>query len=250
MLTRDASRQVFDFINSECAAVIVLAQNALRYGWFEEHLPVEYLKKIKIPMVLVSLGVQFRFHEDIQLSRRDQESLRALHAKSDSSQVRGGISAQLLTDAGITNTRVLGCPSMLASDNALRPLSTVQDARSAYILTDMGAIPDIHNWQFQLMEALNARSEICRVVCQGGEYVLQDFVRARDGNTRVRTAITAMGVPGELQPDSLDLNRVGMLEDTSHDLVKITTQLDSPAELESIMRWYYRAALLSCWRRL
>lgn len=240
VLTRGASRRAFDFVNSECAAVIVLAQNTLRYGWFEEHLPVEYLKKVNIPMVLVSLGVQFRFHEEIQLSHQDQESLRVLHANSDSSQVRGEISGKLLADSGITNTRVLGCPSILAADNPIKPVSDTRKLNSAYMLTDMGAIPDIHSWQFQLMEVLNSRSEMCRVVCQGGEYVLQDFVRARDGNARVRAAITVQSGPENPEPETLVMNRVGMLEDTPHDLVKISTELTAAETLEESVRWYYR----------
>ena len=112
-LTREATPAQFDIVNNECQAVIAVMQNALFPGFFGSVLPVSYLKQVKIPIILLSLGVQFRFGDEIMLTDDDVESLKWLHDHSVSSQVRGHMSAELLARYGIHNTRVLGCPSLL-----------------------------------------------------------------------------------------------------------------------------------------
>ena len=235
VITREAPKAAFDIINSECSAIVVLAQNALRYGWFEEHLPVSYLKKIKIPMVLISLGVQFRYHEEIRLSVGDIESLQWLHANSASSQVRGHISAELLASVGIKNARVLGCPSLLAANDIAQPLLAPTLDNSAYLLTDMGALPDIHHWQFRIIEQLEQMSQKTSVVCQGGEYVLQDYIRARDGDSLVRTQTL-----DALSGAALSTSQFGYVEDSERSLLKVSVEKASTADLEASVRWYYR----------
>lgn len=237
VITRDASKAQFDVLNSECSAVIVLAQNALQYGWFEKNLPVAYLEKIKIPMVLISLGVQYRFHEEIKLSSDDQKSLRWLHDHAESSQVRGNISAELLEKAGIRNTRVLGCPSILANSPKQAQIHSVKYNRSAYLLTDMGAIPDIHHWQFKLMEQLNNISEDLSVVCQGGEYVLQSFIRARDGDEINRTALEEVTTTR-----SVSAAQFGLMDQSAFNLIRVKTERSSLSELRKSVEWYYREA--------
>ncbi|MEL7488512.1 MAG: hypothetical protein AAGJ87_15005, partial [Pseudomonadota bacterium] len=75
-LTRAATPEQFEIVNSECAAIIVVAQNALFPGWFSEHLPISYLEQIKIPMLFFSLGLQFRFGDELRLEDEDVRVLK------------------------------------------------------------------------------------------------------------------------------------------------------------------------------
>lgn len=220
-LTREATPAQFDIVNNECQAVIAVMQNALFPGFFGSVLPVSYLKQVKIPIILLSLGVQFRFGDDIMLTDADVESLKWLHDHSVSSQVRGHMSAELLARYGIHNTRVLGCPSMLWPRKRELKLRAPSYDNAGFTITDMGRLPELHRFQFDLMQQVFARSKRFSLIAQGGEYVLQDYLTTRDAvhpsirrdtlieitdgvrSERERTAGADALKPGELMRSSL-----------------------------------------------
>ncbi|MEO4000990.1 polysaccharide pyruvyl transferase family protein [Mesorhizobium sp. CAU 1732] len=180
-LTREATPEQFDIINNECHAVIAVMQNALYPGFFGTQLPVSYLKQLKIPVILLSLGVQFRFGDTIELTPEDVDSLKWLHDNAASSQVRGHMSQELLARYGIHNTRVLGCPSLLWSGKRDLKLKPPSYDNVGFTITDMGAIPVLHAFQFDIMKKVFDRAKNFSLVAQGGEYVLQDYLTLRDG---------------------------------------------------------------------
>lgn len=180
-LTREATPEQFDIINNECHAVIAVMQNALYPGFFGTQLPVSYLKQLKIPVILLSLGVQFRFGDTIELTPEDVDSLKWLHDNAASSQVRGHMSQELLARYGIHNTRVLGCPSLLWPGKRDLKLKPPSYDNVGFTITDMGAIPVLHEFQFDIMKKVFDRAKNFSLVAQGGEYVLQDYLTLRDG---------------------------------------------------------------------
>jgi hypothetical protein len=180
-LTREATPEQFDIINDECHAVIAVMQNALFPGFFGKHLPISYLKQLKIPVILLSLGIQFRFGDELKLTSDDIESLKWLHDHAVSSQLRGHITEELLARYGITNTRVLGCPSLLWPGNRELPIRVPTYDNVGFTITDMGAIPVLHKFQFEVMEKVFERSKAFSLIAQGGEYVLQEYLTLRDG---------------------------------------------------------------------
>jgi len=237
-LCRESTQAEFDIVNSECSAIIMVAQNALHPGFFSTHLPVSYLKKIKIPMLLLSLGVQFQFGDKVELLPEDIESLKCLHDMCESSQVRGNISAELLASYGIKNTRTLACPALL---HDLKPQIKIQPPsyqNTGFTITDMGARPAVHDWQFEIMENLFRRADNFSLIAQGGEVVLQDHVMARDGlsfSQREDFLIhTDQGKPVE-KPRLEITNKL-----SGPTLMKSRVSYADLEKLEETVRWYYR----------
>lgn len=237
-LCRESTRAEFDIVNEQCHAIIMVAQNALQPGFFSTHLPVSYLKKIKIPMILMSLGVQFQFGEKVELLPDDVESLKCLHDMCESSQVRGHISAELLNSYGIKNTRTLACPALL---HDLKPQLKIEQPsyeNVAFTLTDMGARPKVHGWQFKIMEKLFRRANNFSLVAQGGEVVLQEHVMARDGLAFSQRDDFLIHTGGD-EPDENPRKSISDQLDGPTLMKSKVSYADLPA-LEKTTRWYYR----------
>lgn len=236
-LTREATVQQFDFVNDNCEAIIAVMQNALTPGFFENALPVSYLKKIKIPFIMLSLGLQFRFGDEIKLTKGDINSLRYIHDHCVSSQVRGPMSAQLLKDIGIDNTRVLGCPSLLWHGKNTCEIREPKTDMVGFTITDLHSLPALAAYQFQAMESVSEIADRFVPIAQGGEYVMQDYLFSRDAihpSTRHDQLLT-LTTDGVIMEDKKDLSplQAGQLMYSSlkHDLI---------AEKENSLDWYYR----------
>ncbi|WP_349371491.1 polysaccharide pyruvyl transferase family protein [Salinarimonas sp.] len=247
-ITREATPEQFAFVNETCKAVIVVAQNAMQPGWFARHLPISYLRQLKIPLIFFSLGLQFRFGEDILLTPEDVEVLRYLHDHCVSSQVRGAMSAELLERYGIRNARVLGCPSLLfpGTPNIRVRAPSLEDV--SFTITDMGRLPHLHAFQFEIMEDLLGRAGRFSVVGQGGEWVLQAFVAARDGvhpSTRIDSDV-------RLGPDGPVLAARGPTAPALGPGDMMHSRLDwyDLDELGRSLDWYYRDASESLRRNI
>ena len=237
-LTREATPQQFDIVNNECHAVIAVMQNALFPGFFGTQLPVSYLKQLKIPVILLSLGVQFRFGDTIELTQEDIASLKWLHDHAPSSQVRGHISQELLARHGIHNTRVLGCPSLLWSGKRDSKLRAPSLENVGFTITDMGAIPALHKFQFDMMEEVFSRSRNFSLIAQGGEYVLQDYLTLRDGiHPSVREDFLVEGQLGATQEIAKQDYSGGL---KPGQLMKSYVTRHSVEKKAASLDWYYR----------
>ncbi|MEL7487120.1 MAG: polysaccharide pyruvyl transferase family protein, partial [Pseudomonadota bacterium] len=164
--------------------------------------------------------------------------LKYLHERCASSQVRGHITQDLLSRYGIDNTRAIGCPSLLYARKPALKIRPPSLDNVSFTITDMGRLPDIHDWQFSLMETLLQQSDKFSVAAQGGEFVLQDFISARDGvSTLEREDFVA-----EAKDDAVEISPKtdfsGAMAPGDFMLSK-TTRLDLDA-LEKSARWYYR----------
>ena len=239
-LTRGATPEQFDYVNNECDAIIVVAQNALFPGWFETHLPVSYLLQIRIPMIFFSLGLQFRFGDEIYLTPGDVESLKHIQDHCASLQVRGHMTEELLHRYGIRNTRVIGCPSLLYSGSPSIKVRAPSFDRVTFTITDMGRLPDIHGWQFAVIDSLIEKSNQITIATQGGEFVLQEYLALRDGvSFYERTDFDVTLAGGEPQ-DYPRTNWTGGL--TEGGLVRSVLERKDLGKARDSARWYYRDA--------
>lgn len=237
-LTREATPAQFDIVNNECQAVIAVMQNALYPGFFGTVLPVSYLKQVKIPIVLLSLGVQFRFGDEIKLTDADVESLKWLHDHSASSQVRGFMSAELLARYGIHNTRVLGCPSLLWPRQRELKLRAPSYENAGFTITDMGRLPELHRFQFDLMKEVFAHAKRFSLIAQGGEYVLQDYLTTRDAvHPSVRRDALIEIADGERREHE---RPAGAATLRPGELMKSSLQRFSLEDKAKSLDWYYR----------
>jgi hypothetical protein len=181
-----ADPAVFELMNETCRAVVFIAQNALRPGGFEFALSPALLDRIRIPIVLLSLGVQSSSGTLPELTQGDITSLKMIHERAAASQLRGEAAAELLARHGIHNTEVLGCPSILWSvrrEISVRPPSL---GRVGWTLTHNPGSIDAGEGAGNLQQEswLSAVAEVAEQlvpIAQGGEYVLQDHILVRDG---------------------------------------------------------------------
>ena len=237
-LKHGAPQRYFDFVNENCRAFIVVSQNSLQTGFFGKYLPPNFLGKIKIPMIFLSLGVQFELDETPRLTKEDVESLKIIHDKCESSQVRGNISAQLLADHGIMNTRVLGCPSIIWSLDRNRKTATASNERIGWTITNMHDRPELDTKQHTSMQSLAEQTQNFVPITQGGEIVLQDYLSARDGlgfGNR-QDEILDIEVGGEQQLSDREV----FFSNPDIELVKHKLERPSIQELSDNVRWYYR----------
>lgn len=181
VLKHDAPERYFDYVNENCDAIIFVAQNCLFPGFFGKYLPARFIeKRIKIPIIFMSLGLQFGLDEKTHLEEADVDSLKALHDRCVSSQVRGDQSAELLNRYGIDNTRVVGCPSLFWSLDRKMKISKPSLDRVGWTITNMGARPELDTFQTRAIGELSRKSKKLIPICQGGEVVMQRYITARD----------------------------------------------------------------------
>lgn len=109
-----------DRINSEYSKVILILQDNLRLfdSYFNHQIYeglADFFKKIKIPIVVFSLGSNFFDGKYKDLHNRVSKDLinmlRVLSDKTSSFGVRGNYTLEVLNNLKITNAKVIGCPS-------------------------------------------------------------------------------------------------------------------------------------------
>lgn len=241
VLTHGAPEAVFDYVNEMCEALIVVSQNSLHPGFFGKFLPRSFLeKRIKIPMIFVSLGVQFELDETPHLTQDDVTSLKIIHERCASSQVRGQISADLLAQHGIHNTRVLGCPSILWSLEPKIKMKTPSMDRVGWTLTEMGGDRGpLQDAQLQFMDGVASQADTFVPIAQGGEYVLQEYLTVRDGLSLGKRIDTLL----ELAADGRMMERprtnyYGI--ESQPELMRCRLERPSLSQLRDNVKWYYR----------
>ena len=191
-------------------------------------------------MIFISLGVQFELDETPHLTEDDVTSLKIIHERCASSQVRGDISADLLGKYGIHNTRVLGCPSILWSLQPTLKIKPPSYQSVGWTLTEMGGDRGpLQEAQLRFMDGVAAQASRFIPIAQGGEYVLQEYLTVRDGLSLGERTDTVLRV----QPD-------GSIEDNPRsdyysvksqpDLMRCNLRRRSLDDLRDNVTWYYR----------
>ena len=175
-----ASKADFEVINRECDVFVIRGSNFIYPGFFAKYFTPGLLRKIKIPIVYIGAGIQFKLGERPSLLPADYESLRYIHGSCVSCSVRGPIAAELLSQGGISNVRVTGCPTIIWSGRPEIKVRQPSWDNVGWTMTEMHS--PLKERQFDFMEVVRCQSGLFTVFAQGGEVVLQEHILCRDGH--------------------------------------------------------------------
>lgn len=119
-----------DRLREEYDYVLLRGSNYI-HGEMEWHDTAAVLRKLGLPVIAFGIGAQAPVQGRLELSEQTKEVLRVIADLSTSIGVRGAYSAQVLSDLGIDNIRIVGCPTAfrrLDPDLEIRlpPLADVQ----------------------------------------------------------------------------------------------------------------------------
>jgi hypothetical protein len=106
-------------VKDSCDLLVIPQANEINPNRDETHAhQADFIETVDLPCLSIGLGAQAPdFKHDLKLSK---DTLRWLHAIAERSKcisVRGEFTANVLAKAGIKNTIVLGCPSLLINPN-------------------------------------------------------------------------------------------------------------------------------------
>lgn len=201
ILTPHSTPRDWDEVNDTCDVLLLKGGNYLFPGWFERYLPVDVLERFRIPIVMFGAGIQHVPAGGVPFTAEDLRSLRLIHDRSDSSAVRGHLSAEVLAAHGISNVTVTGCPTLFWSRQPTLPLPPPSFGRVGFTLRNhlYSDDPSSLRSQYDAMRAVRDRARDVVVVLQGEERHLQLH--------RLATAHRAEFV-GRMRPHGDQLRRV------------------------------------------
>jgi hypothetical protein len=78
---------------------------------------IAVLKRLKLPVLGFGIGAQAPVKGKLELSEQTKTVLHMMADSTPSIGVRGAYTAQVLWDIGITNVRIIGCPTAFRSNN-------------------------------------------------------------------------------------------------------------------------------------
>lgn len=117
----------WDYVASNFDRVVVGASNFL-YGGFDFGRWADFLEAIKLPCTVFGLGAQApEYGCRVEVSAGTRRLLKVVAERSTTLGVRGHWTASILSDLGITNLRVIGCPAIYWNCKpSLKPKPTTQ----------------------------------------------------------------------------------------------------------------------------
>lgn len=170
-----ATARQWDLVNQTCDVMLLKGGNYLFPGFLRDHVGVEAIRNLRIPIVIMGAGIQDVGAGGVDFTPEDVEILRRIHDSCAASSVRGHLSAEVLGSIGVDNTVVTGCPTLFwAREPELtirppRPDHTGYTFRTWLYSTDDAP----YRAQFRALEALRDRSDRTTVILQGEELALQ-----------------------------------------------------------------------------
>lgn len=99
-----------DRLREEYDYVMLRGSNYV-HGEMQWHDTAAVLRKLGLPVLAFGIGAQAPVRGKLELSDQTVEVLRTMAELSTSIGVRGAFSAQVLSDLGIDNVRIIGCPT-------------------------------------------------------------------------------------------------------------------------------------------
>jgi len=177
-----ATPRQWDLVNETCDVMLLKGGNYLFPGFLRDHVGVEAIRNIRIPIVIMGAGIQDVGAGGVEFTPEDVEILRRIHDSCAASSVRGHLSAEVLAAIGIDNAIVTGCPTLFW---AREPELTIRPPRPDHTgftfrtwLYSRDDAPYVA--QFRALEALRGRSDRTSVILQGEELPLQQLHIARN----------------------------------------------------------------------
>jgi polysaccharide pyruvyl transferase WcaK-like protein len=109
-------------VASSCEILVVPSANFIREN-FDFTEMISYIKKTKLPVLFVGLGVQAENYEDRKFNFHSSivEMIALIKDQSTGVSVRGNFTAKILSDLGVDKIKITGCPSnFINSDPRMR----------------------------------------------------------------------------------------------------------------------------------
>jgi polysaccharide pyruvyl transferase WcaK-like protein len=103
---------------NECDAAVIVGTNL----WYRQiakpnrwMISLDELKRIKVPFIPFGVGTTLHRGQDAQFKPESVELLQQIHNQCEESSARDPQTWEMLRDAGISNVRMTGCPTMFRS---------------------------------------------------------------------------------------------------------------------------------------
>lgn len=181
LVTRDATPEQWERVNSECQALVLRGGNFLEPGWLERNVGVEVARRCEIPVIIMGAGIQGAGPEGVPFTEADVQILRRFHERCAASALRGERSAEALAAVGITNTVVTGCPTLFWSRQPTLEVRRPSDHHAGFSFRQSLYSHDEgpYRAQFDAIERVRDRFGRTTVILQGEEVVLQRLHQVR-----------------------------------------------------------------------
>ena len=102
---------------------IVIGSSNFLFKNFDFSQYADFLENIQLPCVIIGLGAQAPSYEDkVEIPEGTKRMMKIISERSTTLGVRGYFSASVLEQLGITNVRVIGCPSIYWTCNPIMTL--------------------------------------------------------------------------------------------------------------------------------
>ncbi|MDP5209204.1 polysaccharide pyruvyl transferase family protein [Microbulbifer sp. 2205BS26-8] len=171
LLSKNSSDDAIKYVNENCSVYIIRGATMLGKGKISDYLPVNFVSKIKIPIVWIGYGPESPLGvKNIELTRDDVYVLKYIHDNSYGSIVRGDTSAEVLNKHGIRNVYPLGCPTIYWSkmpENKIRQPSWDDVAWSwREYLYSPNMEDELRNKQFKAVSMCRDKSSRLSIIMQ------------------------------------------------------------------------------------
>ena len=106
-----------DYLKSNFDLIVFPAANQLNPAWDMQAL-ADLFEKSELPLVICGLGVQSgSFHSKPEFKKGTRRFMDVVSERASRIGVRGQFTAEVLSDCGISNVEITGCPSNFISAN-------------------------------------------------------------------------------------------------------------------------------------
>jgi polysaccharide pyruvyl transferase WcaK-like protein len=180
IVDRDAHDHDWDYINKNCAALVLKGGNFIQPRWLSQRFGIALFKKIKIPIILFGAGLQAPLAGSVEFESEERDILRYIHDSCAYSAVRGNCTAECLAKIGIRNALVTGCPTIFWSRKP-RLQIRAPDRGSAGFTYRQGLFSsdrELYKAQFRAIEGVRDQFGSVQVFLQGEEVLLQHYHQA------------------------------------------------------------------------
>lgn len=182
ILSQNFTDEEIEVVNRECDFMLFKGGNYIKSNFISERLGYEKLSKIKIPIILLGVGMQADLDsKGVDFDPEEEKCLKYIHDNCKYSAVRGNRTAEQLHRIGIQNTMVTGCPVLFWS---LKPTLEVRQPslervgfgfrKGLYCQTNENLAR-----QFQALDKLRSKTEDIQVFLQGEEIPERNLALAR-----------------------------------------------------------------------
>lgn len=195
LVQKNASAADWDLVNRECDVLVLRGGNYIQNNWFCTHVGLETLERIKIPIVMFGAGLQMPPGQRPSFEPEEQRALKIIHDSCAFSAVRGPSTAEALSQIGIDNVLVTGCPTLFWARRPTLDLKPAGCSHTGFTFrkTLYSIKGELSQAQFRAMDLLRRQSGDVTVFLQGEEVALQRYLQATLWNAEFQGRMEPVG---------------------------------------------------------